>query len=184
MKVVFLDRDGVINIDNHYVYKWEDFEFTPFAINAMKDLKSSGFKLIIITNQSGIARGYYTEEDLFELNNKMKDYLKNYGVDILDIYYCPHLPNAKLLRYAINCECRKPKPGMIKKAALDYNIDLKSSFLIGDKMSDIRAAELAGVGKALLIDKTQKIYKNFNLKHEMIFPNIKACSEYIISKNI
>ena len=143
-KVIFLDRDGVINVDKGYVHKIEDFEFTKGAIKALKYFQSLGYILIIVTNQSGIARGYYTLKDFKKLTTWMKNRLKADGIEIKEVYFCPHSPDEK-------CLCRKPGPGMILKAAKDYDIDLKKSWMIGDKKSDIEAAKRAGIINTILI---------------------------------
>lgn len=135
-KAIFLDRDGTINVEKHYLYKIEDFEFLPRVIDALKILQSAGFLLIIITNQSGIARGYYTEEDFMKLNDRMIFKLREQGVSISDVYFCPHLPDAKIEEYRKECSCRKPKLGMYEKAILDHDIDLSLSYAIGDKIRD------------------------------------------------
>ena len=107
-KAVFLDRDGTINIDKGYLYRISDFEFLPGAVEALRNLQEAGYLLIIITNQSGIGRGYYTEEDFAVLTDYMKGELSKSGVNISGVYYCPHLPDAEVERYRKICTCRKP----------------------------------------------------------------------------
>lgn len=140
-KAIFLDRDGTINVEKHYLYKIEDFEFLPGAIAALKKLQDAGFLLIIITNQSGIARGYYSQEDFFKLNTWMLEELKRHDVIISDVYYCPHLPDARIEKYRKTCECRKPKLGLFEQAVIEHNIDLGHSFAIGDKLRDCAICE-------------------------------------------
>lgn len=135
-KAIFLDRDGTINVEKNYLHKIEDFEFLPGVIEALQKLQQAGFLLIIITNQSGIGRGYYSEEDFIKLNDWMLQTLKWHGVNISKVYYCPHLPDAKIEKYRINCECRKPKLGMYNQAIKDFDIDLSQSFSVGDKIRD------------------------------------------------
>lgn len=135
-KAIFLDRDGTINVEKHYLYKIEDFEFLPGVIEALKMLQDAGYLLIVITNQSGIGRGYYTENDFKVLNDWMVNTLKEKGIVISAVYYCPHLPDAKILKYRKDCECRKPKLGMYYQAIKDFNIDLSQSYAIGDKIRD------------------------------------------------
>jgi D-glycero-D-manno-heptose 1,7-bisphosphate phosphatase len=159
IKAAFLDRDGVINIDKGYVYKIEDFEFKDGIFELLKLLQSIGFTLFVITNQSGIARGYYTLEDFKKLTGHMLDELKKRGIEIKEVAFCPHHPNDK-------CNCRKPKPGMILDLAKKYNIDLKNSILIGDKLSDIEAGKNAEIAKAYLVENSlfdiiEKIKKDF-----------------------
>lgn len=141
----FLDRDGVINVDSGYVGRWEDFEYLPEAIEGLKQLQSAGFKLFVVTNQSGIARGYYTEDDFLSLMETMKTDLSARGVTLSAVYYCPYLEDADLERYRVASELRKPEPGMFLQAAYDHDIDLTRSIMVGDKVSDMVAAERAGV---------------------------------------
>ena len=146
MKIaVFLDRDGVITQDPpHYAYRLDQLKLIPKSAEAIRLLNKNNFQVIVVSNQSGVARGYYKEKDLMKFNYALEEELKKDDAYIDAIYYCPHHPEAKIERYKINCNCRKPKPGMLKKAAKELNIDLKLSFMIGDKLSDIEAGKRAG----------------------------------------
>lgn len=146
-RAVFLDRDGVINQDHGYVYKKEEFDFIPGSLKAMKLLSELNFRIIIITNQAGIARGYYNEQDLLALNNWLHDIFQSNQIDLLKIYYCPHHPEFQ----KNECSCRKPKPGMIIKATEEFNIDIENSLLVGDKLSDIECGRSAGINRCYLI---------------------------------
>lgn len=148
---IFLDRDGVINRDTGYVWRWADFEFIPGAPEAMRELNQAGHALVIITNQSGIARGYYSNDDYLRLTAQMLQALAVFGVDVLGVYHCPHHPSGSVNTFAVSCDCRKPAPGMILRAAADHDLDLASSVFIGDKRSDMEAAESAGVGRKYLL---------------------------------
>lgn len=139
-KAIFLDRDGTINIDKSYIYKTTDFEFIPGAIEALKILQNEGFRLIIITNQSGIARGYYTENDLKKLNNWMLNQLYDEGINISKVYYCPHCKDGIVNQYNVECNCRKPKLGLFLEAIKEFNIDIENSYAIGDKIRDCEIA--------------------------------------------
>lgn len=150
MKVVFLDRDGVVNKEKNYLYRIEEFEFIDGLFDACRSFQSLGYAIIIVTNQSGIGRGYYTESDFHLLSEWMVGEFGKNGVTILDIYHCPHTPEAL-------CECRKPLPGMILEAAEIYDIDLPGSWLIGDKESDIEAAISAGIEHTVLVGSGHKI---------------------------
>ena len=143
--VAFLDRDGVINVDSGYVGRWEDFEYLPDAVEGLKQLQNGGFKLIVVTNQSGIARGYYTETDFLSLTETMTADLSAKGVTLAAVYYCPYLEDADLEPYRVASYLRKPEPGMLLKAAQEHDIDLSRSIMVGDKVSDMVAAERAGV---------------------------------------
>lgn len=131
VKAIFLDRDGVINSNKQgYVYKNKDFDFTPYAFRALKSFSKTGYKLIVLTNQSGIGRGYFKKSDLIKLNKWMVAELKGRGIKIDKIYYCPHLPQD-------NCACRKPNIGMVMQAVNDFNISLNESWIIGDSDCDV-----------------------------------------------
>ena len=150
-KAAFLDRDGVINLDKAYVHTWDEFEFVPGAVSAMKALKDAGYALVVITNQSGIARGKYTQAQFHELTDKMKAALAEAGAAVDAVYHCPHHPSGKVAEFARDCDCRKPEPGMILQAVKDLNLSLADSILVGDKPSDIEAARKAGVGRAYIV---------------------------------
>jgi len=144
MKALFLDRDGVINEDYGYVYKKEDFKFKEGIFELLKLFKD--YKIFIVTNQSGIARGYYTQDDFHKLMDWVKDEFKKKEIELVDVNFCPHHPDITGV-----CECRKPNAGMILDLAKKYNIDLKNSIMIGDKKSDIEAANKAGITKTYLV---------------------------------
>ena len=132
-KAIFLDRDGVINIEKNYLYKIEDFEFFDGVFETLKYLQHKGFLLFIITNQSGIGRGYYTLENFTTLSSWMINEFKSKGINISQLELCPHSPDT-------SCSCRKPKTGMIDNILKNYCVDLEKSWLIGDKNSDIQCA--------------------------------------------
>lgn len=144
MRVAFLDRDGVINVDHGYVYRIDAFEFLPDVIDALRRLVDNGFALIIVTNQSGIGRGYYSEVDYQTLTDWYVSELAKQDVNILDVFHCPHTPQD-------NCQCRKPKIGLFEQACKKYCIDMNESLMVGDKQSDVEAARAAGVNYRYLI---------------------------------
>jgi D-glycero-D-manno-heptose 1,7-bisphosphate phosphatase len=144
-KAVFLDRDGVINYDDGHTYRIEDFHLMDGVIDALRYFQESGYLLVVITNQAGIAKGLYTEEDFFKLNQYMLDLFMELGININGVYFCPHHPNGVVEKYIQECACRKPQPGMILKAIEELNIDPKHSILIGDKESDIEAGVNSGI---------------------------------------
>lgn len=123
IKAAFIDRDGIINKDFGYVHKWSEFVFVDGIFDVLKLLQNYEYLLIVITNQSGIARGYYDEKTVEKLHEKMIHVLSSHDIRLDDIYYCPHLPSSNLVEYAVECSCRKPKPGMILTAADKHNID-------------------------------------------------------------
>ena len=152
MNVAFLDRDGVINKDAGYTYKIDDFEFIDGCIDALKTIQEKNYKIIIVTNQSGIGRGYYSEADYQKLTRWYRQQLLDQGITITDVFHCPHTP-------ASLCDCRKPREGLFLQAAQKYAIDFSSSFMVGDKISDLQAAKKAGVNSFVLInaDANKKI---------------------------
>lgn len=151
-KALFLDRDGVINIDHGYVVEVDDFEFIEGIFQLCQFYQSNGFKIIIITNQSGIARGFYNEIQFKKLMTWMCEKFSEKDIIISGIYYCPHHPTKGIFPFRKQCSCRKPLPGLILNAINDHDIDPKESIIIGDKISDIEAAMAAGVGVKILYD--------------------------------
>ncbi len=168
-KAIFLDRDGVINKEVSYLSNPDMFEFIEGSIEALKILKQKNFMLIVITNQAGIARGFFTEETLMAIHNKMKKILRNHGIDLVDIYYCPHHPDI-----TGPCDCRKPKPGMIIKAKLKHNINLTKSYMIGDTLNDIKTGKAAKCKTVLVLTGYGKEeQKKIDLiKPDMIYENL------------
>ncbi len=151
-RAVFLDRDGVIIQEPpHYIYRPDQLKLIPGTIEAIKLLNENNFSIIVVSNQAGIAYGYYLEKDAILFNQLMKEELKLYDVYIDTIYFCPHHPEAKVMKYRSDCDCRKPKSGMLKKAEKEFDIDLKKSFLIGDKNSDIEAGKNVGCKTVLVL---------------------------------
>jgi len=148
---VFLDRDGVINEDRGYVHRWEDFSFLPGAIEALRRLQQKGYLLVVITNQSAVARGLCTEADVLALHERMCAFLRERGIELAGIYHCPHHPQGSVSDYAIACACRKPEPGMILRAAQAHGIDLSRSLVVGDKLSDLEAGRAAGIPSLYLV---------------------------------
>jgi len=149
----FLDRDGVINADHGYVVRWEDFELLPGVEVALQDLQSLGYQLVIVTNQSGIGRGLYTELDFAALNDALRAHLGANGIDIAGIYHCPHHPSEAQGEYLQVCDCRKPAPGLLRAAIEDLGIYPEKSIMVGDKPSDMEAALRAGVAKRFHVTK-------------------------------
>ncbi|TCP28294.1 D-alpha,beta-D-heptose 1,7-bisphosphate phosphatase [Tenacibaculum skagerrakense] len=165
MKVIFLDRDGVINKDIGYVHKIKDFEFIDGVFDSCRDFINRGFELIIITNQSGIGRGYYKKEDYLHLTDWMLDKFKKENIKILEVLFCPHIPQD-------NCDCRKPNTGMLDFTDKKYKIDKINSWLIGDKETDIETAINFGIKNTILINNNQDISKE-NSKAKFMISSIK-----------
>lgn len=167
---VFLDRDGVINIDYGYIGTIDRFELIPGTIEALKKIQDSGYLIIIITNQSGIGRDFFSSEDYEIVNEHMKSILLNHNIYINGVYHCPHIPS-------YGCSCRKPEIGLIKKAISIHNIDCSKSILVGDKISDIQASNKAKISRCFYIgdskinEKCSGIYKSL---HQLV------CEESVI----
>ncbi|WP_023603673.1 D-glycero-beta-D-manno-heptose 1,7-bisphosphate 7-phosphatase [Aliivibrio logei] len=148
---IFIDRDGVINVDRGYVHKRDDFEYIDGVFNAVKICKDMGYLLVLVTNQSGIARGIFTEEQFETLTEWMDWNFAEHDIDFDGIYYCPHHPEATVEQYKEECDCRKPNPGMFMSAQSFLDIDMEKSVMIGDKKEDMMAAQAAGVGTRILV---------------------------------
>lgn len=144
---VFIDRDGTLNIEKNYLYRYEDWEWIPGSIDALRDLNSATLLTVVVTNQAGVARGYYDTQAIETLHREVDNELHNAGVHIDAYYYCPHHPQYGIER---DCDCRKPLPGMLLRAARDWNIDLRHSWMVGDKLSDM-AAGLAAGSRCILV---------------------------------
>ena len=145
VKAVFIDRDGTINVERGFVHRIEDWEFIPGAIEALRHLTDHGVRIYIITNQSGIARGYYGEAQFHELMDHVTNELRAQGISIEEVLYCPHLPNGSVARYAIDCNCRKPRTGLIDAIMSEQGLDVRDVALIGDKETDIEAGKNVGM---------------------------------------
>ena len=160
-KAVFLDRDGTINHDSGYVHKTEDLVFIKGSIEAIKKLNENNFLVIVITNQAGVAKGYYSENEVKKFHDKINNELQKHNAHIDQFYYCPHHPDG-LGEYKTSCQCRKPHSDLIEKAIKEYNIDRKKSFMIGDKDSDILTGENAK------LCNNYKINDRFNLLYFVV----------------
>lgn len=183
-KAIFLDRDGTINVEKDYIYKCEDLVFEEGSVEALKTFKNLGYILIVVSNQSGIARGYFTEEDLKAFNDNMNEKLKEESVEITEFYCCPHHPDG-LAEYKKVCDCRKPNNKMLEDAIKKYNIDREKSYMIGDKVSDIGAGLKSKLKTVLVktgygLKDMEKIDKNETLVCE----NLKDFSEVLKRKKL
>jgi D-glycero-D-manno-heptose 1,7-bisphosphate phosphatase len=174
-KAAFIDRDGVINEDRAYVHRIQDLEFIPGSIDALRALRTAGFLLVVITNQSGIARGLFSEADYHILDAHMRRCLSDAGVTLDSVQYCPHLPDAEIEQYRRDCECRKPRAGMIRTAATLLDIDLAKSILIGDRRSDIEAGRAAGVGRCFLVRSGQPLLDDDVRAADGLYDDLAQC---------
>jgi len=150
-QALFLDRDGVINVDRGHVYRREFFEFVPGIFELCFAAQQLDYLLVVVTNQAGIARGYYSEADFNELSTWMMDHFMERKIHITRLYYCPSHPDFGKGKYKCDSPDRKPNPGMLLRAQSELNLDLASSILVGDKFSDIQAGCAAGVGTRILL---------------------------------
>ncbi|MGA7510416.1 MAG: D-glycero-beta-D-manno-heptose 1,7-bisphosphate 7-phosphatase [Erwinia billingiae] len=148
---IFLDRDGTMNEDHGYVHEIDNFQFIDGAIEAMQELKKMGYALVMVTNQSGIARGIFSEDTFMQLTEWMDWSLADRDVDLDGIYFCPHHPEGVIEEYRQQCDCRKPEPGMLLSAQKELNIDMAASYMVGDKIDDMLAGKAAGVGIKVLV---------------------------------
>jgi len=171
-KTVFLDRDGTINVDVHYLHKIEDFSFEKGVETTLKKLYDRGYDLIVLTNQSGIARGYFKEDDVIKLHEYIQEKAVEAGFSFKKFYYCPHHEKGSVEEYSKKCNCRKPETGMADRAASDFDIDFKASYMIGDKEADINLGKNCGM-KSILVgtgygSKTKTECNNYDFYAEKI----------------
>jgi D-glycero-D-manno-heptose 1,7-bisphosphate phosphatase len=150
-RAVFIDRDGTISEEVGYINHVSRFRLFPYSAAALKQLHDNGYLAIVITNQAGVARGYFSEEMVQAIHQQMTMDLEISGARLDAIYYCAHHPTVGEPPYQLDCDCRKPKPGLLLRAARDYNIDLANSWMVGDRYSDIELAANAGVKSALVL---------------------------------
>jgi D-glycero-D-manno-heptose 1,7-bisphosphate phosphatase len=184
---VFLDRDGTINEEVNFVKSVEELKLIPGASKAINRMNSLGLKTFILSNQSGIARGFFTEEELAVINAKLLELLSVENASIDSIYYCPHHPEGIIKEFAINCNCRKPKIGMVLAAAEKYDVDIKKSFVIGDMLRDLECGKNAGMKSILVLTgkgkETLNSLKTGSLQPDFIADDLIHALEYI-EKNI
>lgn len=181
-KAAFLDRDGVINLDRAYVHQWDEFEFVPGAVDAMRRLREAGYVLIVVTNQSGLARGMYTEAQFQELTRCMREALAAAGAEVEAVYHCPHHPKGKVPELALDCDCRKPEPGMILQAVREHGLSLEHSFMVGDKPSDIEAARAAGLGRAYIVQSDNEESTDGLAGADAAYADLAACVDALLNQ--
>jgi len=178
-KAAFVDRDGVITVDSGFLHRVEDLVFLPGAIEGLQRLQAAHYLLVVITNQSGIARGFYTEADYLRLTGHMQQRLSAAGVQLSAVEYCPHLPDAQIARYRVDCDCRKPLPGMLRRAAAALNIDMASSVLVGDRAIDVQAGRSAGVGRCWLVRSGVALSPSDIELADAVFDDLAACARQL-----
>ena len=176
-RAVFLDRDGVINVspgEGRFVLKWADFRFADGVEEALKKLKEAGFLLVVVTNQSGVGRGLMTEADLMEINIRMADRLAGRGASLDGVYYCPHHPDA-------GCNCRKPQPTLLFRAAADFGIDLASSWMVGDSARDIEMGRSAGCRTVLCLADAPVGNRELKPRPDAVARSLREAADIIIA---
>jgi D-glycero-D-manno-heptose 1,7-bisphosphate phosphatase len=186
-KAVFLDRDGTINVEVGYLSDPDELELIPGAAEAVARLNDAGFIVVVVTNQSGVARGYFTEEDVHAVNRRMVDVLQSEGARIDGIYYCPHHPEFGSDVYRKDCECRKPNTGMVKRAVEDLDIDISRSYVVGDHVGDVLLGVNAGAHSIHVLtghgadERKKLIERGINTVH--LASNLKDAVEYILARD-
>ena len=181
---VFLDRDGVINQETGYVHKVDEFHFIDGVFSACREISKAGYRLIVITNQAGIARGYYSEADFHQLTKWMLDTFRQQGIEIDDVYYCPHHPVHGVGAYRRDCDCRKPAPGMILRASKEHSLDLQHSILVGDKATDIAAGRAAGVGCCVLVQTGHPVGDKDLDKADTAFDDLPGVASALVNNQL
>ena len=171
---IFLDRDGVLTVENSYVCSMEQMKIFSYARECIAEIHQKGYYAIVITNQSGVARGLFTEEVLQEMNQKL---IQETGADA--IYYCPHYPQGIVEKYSIECNCRKPKTELIEKACKDFQIDLSGSYMVGDRASDILTGINMGIKTVLLESGYGSERMEMNVEPDYILDNLKSFVELL-----
>lgn len=181
MKVAFLDRDGVVNEypgDGEYVKNWKEFKFIPGSTEGIKNLHRYGFKIFIISNQAGVAKGIYRQKDLDKINKKMQSHFKKNGVSLSGVYCCTHLAED-------NCTCRKPKIGLLDRAVSELGANPQVSFFIGDSFVDMKAARSFGAKPILVLSGKEKISNrnNWEFEPDYVFDNLLIAAHYLCSRH-
>lgn len=183
---VFLDRDGCVNVEDDHIRSIEQFRLYPDTLESIRKLNRAGFLIVIITNQSGVARGYMTEELVGEVHKLMLTWFDEADVRIDAVEYCPHHPDGAVEKYSIKCDCRKPAPGMLKRAAARLDIDFSRSYVVGDKISDIELGPVTGA-KAIMVKtgfgerEAGKIRNSDHLAPDFIADGIKDAVDWILA---
>jgi D-glycero-D-manno-heptose 1,7-bisphosphate phosphatase len=178
-RAAFLDRDGVINIDHGYVYRPEDFDFVPGVLEGARRLHDLNFALVVVSNQSGIGRGFFSEAQFHVLSDWMRQKFIAAGAPLSGVYFCPHHPTEARERYRRSCDCRKPAPGMLLSAAKDLQLDLAASAMFGDKPSDLEAALAAGVPVRVLLGADGRAVPSANIANGLATASFRRLDEAV-----
>lgn len=185
-KAVFLDRDGTINEEKDYLWRIEDFAFIPGAPEAIRRIREAGYKVIVVTNQSGVARGYFSHEDVDRLHEHIQQELAKIGTAVDGFYLCPHHPERGQGEFKVDCDCRKGRPGMLLQAAAEHGIDLAASWMVGDKRADLEAGRAAGC-RSLLVRTgygEKELATGAGALAEAVVDDLSAAADYIFGKAV
>jgi D-glycero-D-manno-heptose 1,7-bisphosphate phosphatase len=184
---VFLDRDGTINEEVCYLSHENQLKLIDGTVEAIRSLKKAGFKVIIFSNQAGVARGYFSEQTLQRIHQVITDMLQAQDAHLDAIYYCPHHPTAGIGHYRAECDCRKPKPGMLEKAARELKIDLRRSFVVGDKISDLEAGYAVGCRGVLVRTgyglQAERQFGNYEFQPHHVAESVLGAAQWIMTQN-
>jgi len=182
LRAVFVDRDGTLNVEKDYLFRIEDFEFIPGVPEAIRRLRQAGFLVIVVTNQSGVARGYFSLAEVDALHQHIQDELKKAGTCVDGFYVCPHHPSEGAGEFRRQCDCRKGEPGMLLQAATENDIDLSSSFMIGDKVADVEAGKRAGCTSFLVLTGYGNVEKGkASAQGVPCFADLVAAADHILT---
>lgn len=179
-RAAFIDRDGVINEERGHVHRDEDFILLPGVVTGLLRLQQAGYALVVVTNQAGIAKGLYDEARYLDLSAHMRDLLAHEGVRLEGVYHCPHHPEGSVERYSRSCDCRKPQPGMLLRAAVELDLALPASVLVGDKASDIDAGRAAGVGRCVLVRSGHAVSQADMQAADACLPDLAEAAHWIV----
>lgn len=180
MRAAFIDRDGVVNEEHGYVHRVEDFHLLPGVHEGLKLLQDHGWKLVIVTNQAGIARGLYGEQDFARLTQHMRTLLAPSGIVIDGVYHCPHHPTAGIGPLRRDCDCRKPKPGLLVRAAAELGLSLRDSVIVGDKDSDLEAGRAAGLAAGVLVESGHAPSERARALASFCVPGLREAANWLV----
>lgn len=182
MKAVFLDRDGTLIVERGYITVPEGVELIPGAAAAVRRLRGAGWKVFVVTNQGAVAKGLITEDELGLIHFRMVSLLAEAGAEVDGVYYCPHHPEGDQIQYSVECDCRKPRPGMLERAAGEHDVDLEQSVVVGDTLRDLEAGRAAGTRGVLVL--TGKGAQTAAEEHgaDHVAPDLPAAVEWILSQ--
>jgi D-glycero-D-manno-heptose 1,7-bisphosphate phosphatase len=182
-RAVFLDRDGTLNEEKDYLYRIQDFVLIPGVPEAIRSLKNAGFLVIVVTNQSGVARGYFTLSEVETLHKHIQTELDQYGTGVDGFFVCPHHPDRGTGEYRKQCDCRKGEPGLLLQGAAEFGIDMARSYMVGDKLADIEAGEKGGCQSLLVLTGYgSKTASAIDPNRCPIFPDFPRAVDYILSR--